>query len=399
MTKIDHVQIQQILSRGVEEIIDREYLEKRLLSGERLRIKHGIDPTGEKLHLGHATILWKLREFQKLGYQIVLIIGDYTAQIGDPSDKLQKRPFLSPTQVKENMRTYKKQIGMILDNKKVEWHQNSEWLAKLTPRQLDELAELFSVQQLIARRNFKQRWEKEEEISLRELHYPLYQGYDSVAVRADLEIGGSDQLFNLLAGRKIQEAYKQKPQDIMILKMIEGLDGEKMSKTRGNVVNFADPPQEIYGKIMSMHDQMIIKYFELCTRVPMEEILEMERKMRFGANPRDYKAKLAFEIVKMYYGEKAADEAEKEFERVFREKGLPQEIKSYKLKVGSYKIIDLLVETKLVSSKAEARRLIEQRGVKIDGEIINDWQREIKVRKGMIVQVGPRRFIKIDIYS
>jgi len=398
MPKIDQEKIKQILTRGVEEIIDYQHLEKRLLSGEKLRIKHGIDPTGKKLHLGHASILWKLREFQELGHQIVLIIGDYTAQIGDPSDRLQKRPFLSEEQVKENLKNYREQIGKILDLKKIEWRYNSEWLAKLTIRQIDELAELFSVQQLVARRNFKQRWEKGEEISLRELHYPLYQGYDSVAVKADLEIGGSDQLFNLLAGRKIQEAYGQKPQDILTLKMLEGLDGEKMSKTRGNVVNFADEPNEIYGKIMSMHDDLIVKYFELCTKLPMEEIIEIEQKMKKGANPRDYKAKLAFEIVKMYHGEKAAQEAEKEFNRVFKEKQIPSQIKSYKVaKKDSYKLIDLLVESKLVKSKSEARRLIEQRGVKVDGQIIDDWQKEIIVHQGMVIQVGSRRFIRLDI--
>jgi tyrosyl-tRNA synthetase len=394
---VNKEKIEEILTRGVEEIIDYENLKKRLLKGERLRIKYGIDPTGEKLHLGHAAVLWKLKDFQDLGHQIVLIIGDYTAQIGDPSDRLEKRPFLSLEQVKENMKTYKKQIGLILDISKVEWHRNSEWLAKLTPIQIDKLAELFTVQQLLARRNFRQRLERKEEISLRELHYPLYQGYDSVKVRADLEIGGSDQLFNLLAGRKIQEAFGQKPQDILTLKMLEGLDGEKMSKTRGNIVNFIDPPEEIYGKIMSLHDDLIIKYFELCTRLPLKEISNLKSELKKGKNPRDIKAKLAFEIVKLYYGQEKAKKAEEEFNRVFKEKKLPSKIISFKVKAQEYDPLELLVNLKLAKSKSEARRLIEQRGVKIDGKTIENWREKIKIFKETIIRVGPRRFVKLDV--
>lgn len=397
MSKVDKDKIRQILTRGVEEIIDYQHLEKRLLAGEKLRIKHGIDPTGPKIHLGRATQFQKLREFQKLGHKIILIIGDYTAQIGDASDKQAMRRALTEKEVKENMKNYSQQIGQILDIKKVEWYYNSQWLKKLSAKDLLNLAMKFTAQQMIQRRNFKERWEQGKEIGLHELTYPLFQGYDSVMVKADVEIGGTDQLFNLLAGRKIQEAFGQPPQDIITLKMLSGLDGRKMSTSWGNVINIVDPPNEMYGKIMSMHDEMILQYFELCTQIPMAEISKMKKQMDEGANPRDFKAKLAFEIVKIYHSEKSAVEAEKEFNRIFKEKGLPSEVKSYKLKVQSYKIIDLLVELKLAKSKSEARRLVEQRGVKIDGEIIKDWQKEIKISSGMVIQVGPRRFIQLDI--
>lgn len=394
--KISKEKIKELLSRGVEEVIEREHLEKRLLAGEKLHVKHGIDPTGPKIHIGRASTLWKLREFQDLGHHIVLIIGDYTAQIGDPSDKLAKRPFLSPEQVAENMKTYKKQLGLILDMKKVEVHKNSEWLARLSPRELDGLADLFSVQQMIARRNFKERWERGEEISIRELHYPLYQGYDSVAVKADLEIGGSDQLFNLLAGRKIQEAYGQPPQDILTTKMILGLDGRKMSTTWGNVVNITEEPNEMYGKIMSMRDDLMMDYFVLCTRLPMSEIRKIEKELKAGANPRDLKMRLAREIVTLYHSPVEAKMAEENFIKIFQKKEAPSEVKSLKLKVKSLNIIDLLVEIKLAPSKSEARRLVEQGGIKVDGKVVKDWKREIVISEdGVLIQKGKRHFVKV----
>lgn len=394
--KVSKEKIKDLLTRGVEEVIEREHLEKRLRSGEKLRIKHGIDPTGPKIHIGRASTLWKLRVFQDLGHQIVLIIGDYTAQIGDPSDKLAKRPFLSSEQVKENMKTYEKQLSLILDMKKVEVHKNSEWLSKLSPRELDGLADLFSVQQMIARRNFKERWERGEEISIRELHYPLYQGYDSVAVKADLEIGGSDQLFNLLAGRKIQEAYGQPPQDILTTKMILGLDGRKMSTTWGNVINITEEPNEMYGKIMSMRDDLMIDYFVLCTRLPMSEIRKIEKELKAGANPRDIKMRLAREIVTLYHSPVEAKMAEENFVKIFQKKEAPSEVKCLKLKVKSLNIIDLLVETKLASSKSEARRLIEQGGIKVNGEVIKDPKAGVVIaEEGLLIQKGKRHFIRV----
>lgn len=393
--KINKEKIKQLLSRNVQEIVDCQHLEKRLLKGEKLRVKHGVDPTGPQIHLGRAITLWKLREFQELGHQIVLILGDYTAQIGDPSDKLHKRPFLSEKQIKENLKNYKKQISQILNAGKIEWHRNSKWLGKLKPRKLDELADLFSVQQMVARRNFKTRWENQEDISLREFHYPLYQGYDSVMIKADVEVGGNDQLFNLLAGRKIQQAYNQEPQDIMTFKMLEGLDGNKMSTSQGNVVNITDSSKDQYGKLMSMKDDMILRYFKLCTQLTDVEIKDIEEQMKKGVNPRDIKARLGFEIVKLYHGENQAKSAEEEFNRVFRDKKLPEDIPVYKINKERFNLIDVLVETKLTVSKGEARRLIEQGGVKIDDEVIKDWQYEFEPKPGMVIKVGKRRFIKL----
>ncbi|MBI4059747.1 tyrosine--tRNA ligase, partial [Candidatus Giovannonibacteria bacterium] len=274
--------IENLLTRNIEKVIDRAHLEKELKSGKKLRVKLGIDPTGGNLHIGHAVAYWKLREFQDMGHKLVIIIGDFTAQIGDPSDKLAKRPFLTKEQVKENLKNYLPQIGKIVDLKKAEIHYNSEWLAKLNFREISELAENFTFQQILERRNFQERLEKHQEISFREGLYPLMQGYDSVAIKADVELGGTDQLFNLLAGRKIQEKYGQKPQDIMTMKMLVGLDGRKMSKSWGNVINVADSANEQFGKVMSMHDDYIMNYFELATDLSMDEIKKFGAELKKG---------------------------------------------------------------------------------------------------------------------
>lgn len=399
----DERKIQELLSRGVEEIIDKKSLLKKLRSGKRLRVKHGIDPTGPKIHIGRAISLWKLRAFQELGHQVVLIIGSFTAQIGDASDKLAMRKPLTIEEVKENMKGYRKQLSKILDMDKVEVHYNSEWFDKMKIKELIQIALKFTAQQMIQRKNFKERWDQGKPIGVHELLYPLLQGYDSVAVKADIEIGGSDQLFNLLVGREIQKMYGQKSQDIMTFEMLFGLDGRKMSTSWGNVVNIVDPPEEQYGKIMSMKDELIFDYFRLATRLPLKEIEKLRKKVEVREiNPRDAKARLAFEIVKMYHGESAASRAEKEFNKVFREKQLPSKIPTFKIsdKISGQKlpVLDLLVIAGLAPSKAEARRLVEQKGVKIKGNIIENWQKEIKLeKKGLIVQVGKRKFLKIVI--
>lgn len=388
MTKIiDVKKIDELLSRGVEQIINKEHLKKRLLMGETLRIKHGIDPTGPNIHIGRAAQLLKLKDFQELGHKVVLIIGDFTAQIGDASDKQAMRRSLSGREIKENMNNYTGQIGKILDMGKVELHYNSEWLAKLTAKELLGLATQFTAQQMIQRRNFKERWDESKPIGLHELSYPLLQGFDSVKIRADVELGGFDQLFNLNTGRDIQKIFGQPPQDIMTLKMLSGLDGRKMSTSWGNVVNIADSPQEQFGKIMSLQDGFILDYFELCTRVPINEIK--------GLSPREAKAGLARAIVTIYYGAKAALAAEKEFNRVFREKGLPRNIPAITIKEKNLNILDLLIKTKLIQSKSEAKRLVEQGGVEMGGEIKKDWREQIEIKRGQIIRVGKRKFIKI----
>ena len=392
----NYKKVEEVLTRGVEKVINLNHLRKRLLSGRKLRIKHGIDPTGPKIHIGRATQLWKLKDFQELGHKIILIIGDFTAQIGDASDKQAMRRPLTAKEVKENMKNYIKQIAKILDIKKVEIHYNSEWLSKLTIKKLLNLAMNFTAQQTIQRRNFKERWERGKPIGLHELAYPLLQGYDSVAVKADVELGGFDQLFNLKAGRDIQKIFGQESQDIMTLKMLFGLDGRKMSTSWCNVINITDKSEEQFGKIMSMKDELILDYFELCTRITLEEIKKMGKELKKNQiNPRDLKLKLAREIVRLYHGKKAAKRAEKEFRRVFERKELPSRIPNISIKVKKLNILNLLVETKLTSSKSEAKRLILQKAVKINGVLKENWQEIIEIKNGMVIQVGKRRFRKV----
>lgn len=402
MINTNSQKIQELLNRGVEEIFERESLLKKLQSGKKLRIKHGVDPTGPKIHLGRAIQFWKLRAFQELGHQIILIIGDFTAQIGDASDKQSIRKCLTPAEIKENMKDYKRQIGKILDLKKVEVCYNSQWLKKLSIRDLLNLAMHFTAQQMIQRRNFKERWEQQKPIGVHELTYPLFQGYDSVAVKSDIEIGGTDQLFNLQAGREIQKSFGQEPQDIMTLKMLRGLDGRKMSTSWGNIVTIIDESQDMYGKIMSLRDELIFEYFELCTRVAPEELAVIKKDLEENKiNPRDVKAKLAKEIVALYHGKDSAEEAEKEFNRIFKEKQLPSEIKTVDMSQGAYPILDLLADTGLAASKSEAQRLVEGGGVSISignqESRIQNWKEEIKIEEGMVIRAGKRRFIKIHL--
>ncbi|MDP3986182.1 MAG: tyrosine--tRNA ligase [Candidatus Veblenbacteria bacterium] len=387
---------EELLSRGVTEVVVKKHLAERLRSGKKLRVKLGIDPTGPKVHLGRAIPLWKLRAFQDLGHQAVLIVGDFTAQVGDPSDKLSKRPMLTSEKIKQNMATYQVQLGKILDMPKVEWRYNSEWLTKLSFLEIARLAESFSLQQMLARRNFKERLGKQDDISLRELMYPLMQGYDSVAVQADVEIGGFDQLFNLLAGRKIQEHYGKEQQDILTTQMLEGTDGRKMSTSWGNVVTIVDEPNEMFGKLMAVKDELVPKYLLLCTRLPEAEVKQISKSMK-GAGAKAAKVKMASEIVTLYHSAKAAQQAAAEFNSVHRDKAMPTEVPTVKIPAGKKKlaITDLLVHVKLASSKAQARRLVEQGGVKVGGKVISDWRAEVALKSGLVIQVGSRKFAKL----
>jgi len=388
--------IKGILERGTDAIIKKESIIKKLNSGKPLRIKHGIDPTGPKIHIGRAISFWKLKELQDLGHKIILIIGDFTAQIGDASDKQSMRPPLTEKEVKENMKYYSKQIGQILDLKKTEIRYNSEWLGKLKAKELTELATKFTVYQMINRRNFKERFEARKPIGLHEIFYPIYQGYDSMKVKADIEVGGFDQLFNLLIGREVQEFYGQKPQDVITFNLLYGLDGRKMSTSWGNVVNVTDSPVEQYGKIMSMKDDLIINYFELATKVPLKEIENIKENLREKkTNPRDIKARLAREIVSLYHGEKKAIQSEKEFNKVFRKRENPSDMKEVSVNSKKISILDLLVKTELASSKSQAKRLIEQKAIRIEGKIQKEWKKDIIIKKGMVVQSGKRKFVKI----
>lgn len=362
--------IAELLNRGVEEIIDKSTLEKKLKSGKQLRIKLGIDPTSPNLHLGRSIPLLKLRDFQQLGHKIILIIGDFTGVIGDTSDKDSERPMLKQEQVKKNMENYILQASKIIDIDKCEIRYNSEWLGKLGYNELCEQADVFSLGEFVSRENIKKRMDAGKRVSLRELLYPLMQGYDSVAVEADVELGGTDQRFNLLAGRELQRHYNQDPQDIITNPLVEGLDGRKMSSSWGNTVNLFDSINDMYGKIMSLKDEFIIKYFILTTRVEINTIEQYKKDLESGTNPKDIKMKLAFELVRFYYSEQDAKKAQKYFIDTFSKKEIPTILS--KFQPQKYDLVSVLVESNLVSSKSEARRVVEQGGVKIDGVTIKD---------------------------
>lgn len=388
----DERKVDELLTRGVEDIIVKEELRAALLSGRQLRIKLGVDPTGGKIHIGRAVPLRKLREFQKLGHQIVFIVGDFTAQVGDASDKTEKRPMLTRAQIDENLKDYKSQISKILDISKTEFVYNNDWLSKLTFGELTTLAECFSVQQMLARRNFKDRYEAGKEISLREFLYPIMQGYDSVAVKADVEIGGNDQLFNLKAGRIIQEYYGMPKQSIMTFEMLEGTDGRKMSTSWGNIITIVDEPFDMFGKIMSVRDDMIVKYFLLTTDISLEEIQNIEIELKNGTNPKDIKLRLATELVTMYHNEKEAALAKNSWIETFSNKGIPETIEEI---TGSAdkEIVELLLEKNIVASKAEWRRLIEGNAVSDqEGNLITDTKEKVR---NVTLKIGKKRFAKI----
>lgn len=398
MTKIikDNKKIDELLTRGVEEAIDARELRRSLLSGKQLRVKLGIDPTSPHLHLGRSIPLLKLRDFQEMGHKIIFIVGDFTGIIGDTSDKESERPMLASETVKQNMKTYVAQVGKILDIKKCEVHFNSKWLGKLGFAQVGEMANLFSVAEFIGRENIRRRLDAGTRVSLREVLYPLMQGYDSVAVRADVEIGGTDQRFNLLAGRTLQPHYKQKPQNIIMNPLVAGLDGRKMSSSWGNTINLDDEPIEMYGKVMSLLDKLVIPYFTLCTRVPLKDVDAMAAAMNRGENPRNVKMQLGREIVKMYYGVKSVGAAEAHFVRVHQEHAVPEDMLVVRVKWLRASIVDALVESKLCSSKNDARRQIESRGVKVSGRVVEHVNEMIEPTvKGVVVQKGKRFFVKI----
>jgi len=383
--------IEEILTRGVEEVIDRDELSALLKSKKKLRVKLGIDPTSPNIHIGRAVILWKLRAFQDLGHKVVFIVGDFTGIIGDTSDKESERPILSEAEVKKNLKTYFVQAFKILDKKKTETYYNSKWLKKLGFGEIGKLADLFSLHEFEARENIAKRLTAGKRVSLRELLYPLMQGYDSVAVKADVELGGTDQRFNLLAGRSIQPAYKQKPQHILTMQLMEGTDGRKMSSSWGNTVNITDKPEDMFGKIMSVPDELIKKYFLLATRTP---IFEIERVVTELKNPRDQKLLLAQSITSLYHGDKMATLAKDAFISQFSKGELPQNILLKKMKAGSYSIIDLALETGLVESKSEARRLLTQNGIKVN-QLVPPPSITLDGKNEILLQVGKRKFIRL----
>ncbi len=384
--------LNDLLTRNVEDLIVRSELEKKLKSKKKLRIKLGFDPTGGRLHIGRAVTLWKLRQFQELGHQITFVVGSFTAQIGDTSDKESERKMLTKEEVAENFKSYHKQLSKVLDMDKVEMFYNGDWFEKMHLEEFFKLTSLFTIQQMIERDNFAKRISANKPVGLHETLYALLQGYDSVKMETDLEVGGTDQLFNMLAGRTIQKAYGMEPQNVMTFHIMEGTDGRKMSTSWGNCIYIDDEPLEMYGKIMTLNDELIPSYFRMATDVPMDVIEQIEKDMSLGANPRDTKASLAREIVARYNGKKAAIEAEKAWEKQFREGEKPTDIETFKSKKQS--ILDV-ISAGFDISKSEARRLVQQGGVKVDDEQVKDI--ETVIDKDCLIQLGKRRFKNIKI--
>ena len=400
----------ELLKRGAATLLPEEELlrklERSLREGKPLRVKLGIDPSAPQLTLGHAVVLRKLRDFQRLGHTAVLIVGDFTRLIGDPSGQTTTRPPMSREEIEANMRGYVEQAYKILDPERTEIRYNSEWLGKLTFEDVIRLTARYTVARMLEREDFQHRFKNNLPITIMEFLYPLAQAYDSVAIHADVELGGEDQRFNLLIGRDIQEAYGQEPQVILTMPLLIGTDGVRaMSQSRGNYIGLAEPPKEMFGKLMSIPDHLIIQYFTLLTDVPREEIQEMERAMAAeaekeegGVNPRDLKMSLAREIVAQFHGPEEAAAAEEEFVRVFQRAELPSEMPTFTVEAGKGKIspIDLLVNAGLARTRSEARRLIDQGGVRLDGERITTIE-PIQIKDGAVLRVGKRRFLRLVV--
>lgn len=387
------------IKRGVFEIIPENELLDKLKENRPLRVKLGIDATGPDIHLGFAVVLRKLRQFQDLGHQAILIVGDFTAKIGDPSGRSKTRPQLSNEEIRKNMENYKPQIFKILNPEQTEFRCNSEWSNKLTPGDIIKIASKYTIAQMLERDDFSKRYSNNIPIALHELLYALFQAYDSVATEADIELGGTDQKWNLLLGRELQREFGQKPQVTITMPLLEGTDGtKKMSSSYNNYVGITESPKEIFGKLMSIPDNSIINYFKLTTDLSDAEIAKVERDLKDSkVNPRDLKLQLAREVVSIYYSSQEASLAEQEFLQVFSKRKLPSEVPEYKPEVKNIWIIKLLVDSGLASTRNEARRLVEQGGVKIDGTVVKDINLELPLKREIILQVGPRKFLKVKV--
>ena len=386
--------VKRVLNRGVENIYpNKEFLESLLISDKKLTLYMGIDPTGPDLHLGHAIQLEKMRQFQELGHRIIILIGDFTATIGDPTDKQAIRKPLTKKEVLINAKGYKKQINLIL--KKYTLKYNSKWFKKMKFADILSLASNFTVQQLLERDMFSKRIKEGKPVGLHELMYPTMQAYDSVIMNIDGEVGGNDQTFNMLAGRTLMKSLLKKEKFVLTLKLLTDSQGKKMGKTENNMITLNDSYQEMFGKVMSWTDDMIITGFELCTKISLEKINIFNKELKSGENPKNLKVLLAKEIVKTYHSEKKANKAEQEFTKIFSNKGRPDKIKEYTLKSKKINPIELLREINFVSSNSEARRLIEGGGFKINDKKIISWKNDLKLKTGDIARAGKRRFIKI----
>ena len=383
--------------KGVDSVIPEEELKAKLKEGRPLRIKLGIDPTAPEIHLGFAVVLRKLRQFQDLGNIAVLIVGDFTAKIGDPSGRSKTRVSLSEEQIRENMRGYKRQIFKILDEDRTELRYNSEWLSKLDPSDIIRLSSQITVARLLERDDFEERYKAENPIALHELLYPMFQAYDSVAVKSDVELGGTDQRWNHLLGRDLQRSFGMEPQIVFLMPLLEGLDGvRKMSKTYNNFIGIEETPKEQFGKIMSIPDKLILRYFELCLDYHDKDLKTIRKRLKSGENPMDLKLELAEGIVGLYHSKEDAKKERAEFIRVFSREEAPEEIEEFFIKRNKkIWIVELLDNANLVKSRGEARRLIEQGALRINGEKIIDQKLNISFSEEAILRLGRKKFLKI----
>lgn len=395
-----------VIRRGVAEIIIEEELVKKLerahKTGRPLKVKLGLDPTAPDIHLGHTVVLQKMRQFQELGHQAIILLGDFTARIGDPTGKMETRKQLTEEEVLANAQTYKEQIFKVLDPARTEVVFNSSWLAPLTFAEVIKLAAHYTVARMLEREDFSKRFKAGLPISIHEFFYPLMQGYDSVALEADVELGGTDQKFNLLMGRTLQVAYGQEPQIALTTPLLEGLDGvQKMSKSLGNYVGITEAPEEMYGKLMSLPDELIVRYLELVTAVPADEVRAIASGLKQGSvHPRDAKMRLAREVVAQFHSQEAAQKAEAEFIRIFRERELPSEIPEFvvppeMVSGGRVHLPRLLVAAGLVGSTSEARRLLVQGGVRVNEQKVTDPNAAISPEPGTVISIGRRRFVRL----
>jgi len=392
----------ELISRGVEEVLIGEELKKKLDSGKRLNIKAGFDPTAPDLHLGHTVLINKLRQFQTLGHQIIFLIGDFTGIIGDPSGKSATRPPLSAEEVKENAKTYQEQIFKILDPDLTKVVFNSSWMNKMNAADLIRLASHHTVARMLERDDFDKRYKSNQPISIHEFLYPLIQGYDSVELDVDVELGGTDQKFNLLVGRQLQEVHGKSPQVVITMPILEGLDGnQKMSKSLDNYIGIDEPAKEMFGKIMSISDTLMWRYFELLSFKDLDEIEQYKKQIETGENPRDIKFKLAEEIITRFHDSKSAQDAKNDFVKRFSNNAIPDVIDEIEVKVSDKGVVfaNLLKEIKLVGSTSDAHRMIKQAAVKIDGERVEDGKQILQEGFSAVIQVGKRKFARVKLIA
>lgn len=392
--------IKELLTKGVENIYPhQDFLAKLLNSGKKITVYLGIDPTGPKLHLGHTIPLMKLRAFQELDHQVILLIGNFTALCGDP-DKSHTRQRLTPREINQNLTNYKQQIGKILkltgDNP-VEFKFNHDWLGKLNLAEFIDIASHFTVQQMLTRDLFERRLQAGSPIHLHEFFYPLMQAYDSVAMDVDGEIGGNDQTFNMLAGRDLMMKMKNKEKFVLTTKLLADQTGKKMGKTEGNMITLDDSPQDMFGKIMNWPDEIIVPGFELCTPLSMDKIKTIQTRLQQGENPRNLKAELAKTIVAFYHSNQAAQQAENEFNKIFRDKNNPSDMPKLFIMDIEYNIVDLIMLAELIPTKSEAKRLINQGAVKLNNQTITDWRTKLKPQNNSVLKVGKRKFVKFKV--